>query len=213
MPLPMIHLSVAVNVEKIITPEKMPMFLLGSISPDAIHMRAGADRVDKRKTHCIGETREETIENVRNMLSNSKSMKEENLKTFILGYCTHILTDVIWADTVHKGYINTLTDIGLKNQSKILYYKETDTIDFKIFREVWWRRQVWEQFSISEPPKGFDLLTFQELEKWKVRTLTWFEDEGKDPKITPQYITEDIIKTFISNASAFVYKEILTYGV
>lgn len=212
MPLPMIHLSVAVNIEGIIKPEKRPLFLLGSISPDAIHMRSGAGKEDKSKTHCISETRDGTLKNVRNMLRYSKMMLEDDIRIFILGYCAHILTDVIWSDTVLRDYLNKLAEVDLKNDSKSIYYKETDYIDFKIYREASWREQVWRQLLISKSPDCFELLTLEEIEKWKIRTLTWFEDEDKDPKINPQFIKEDIIERFITEASDFACKEILTYG-
>lgn len=213
MPLPMIHLSVAVNIEGIIKPEQRPVFLLGSISPDAIHMRLGADKEDKSKTHCIGKTRDETLENVRAMLRQAKIMCEEELKIFILGYCTHILTDVIWADTVQKDFINKVVKVNSQVDPKPLYYNETDHIDFNIFRNSAWRERVWKQLLTSKSPDCFQLLTLDEIEKWKIRTLTWFEDESKDTGITPQFITEDIIERFIIEATDFVHKEICTYRV
>ena len=54
MPLPMIHLAVAVGVHTLAGREPSAAFLLGSIAPDAIHMRDGADRSDKERTHLEG---------------------------------------------------------------------------------------------------------------------------------------------------------------
>lgn len=213
MPLPMIHLSVAINIERKMKLEKSPLFFLGSISPDAIHMRSGAGRDDKQKTHCIGETRDKTLDNVREMLRHAKSLNEGDLRTFILGYCAHILTDVVWADTVWKDYLNKLAQTDLQVNPKVLYYRETDYIDFKIFRESPWRENIWNKLSMTKSPDYMDLLTSEEIEKWKIRTLEWFEDEDKDPKIPPQFIKEAIIEKFISEATDLVYEEILTYGI
>lgn len=51
MPLPMVHLAIAVQAHKLISSEPTPAFLLGSIAPDAIHMRPNTTRNDKQKTH------------------------------------------------------------------------------------------------------------------------------------------------------------------
>ena len=51
MPLPMVHLSTAVKISTI-QGLKSPEFYLGSISPDAVHMRTGFVRDDKTRSHC-----------------------------------------------------------------------------------------------------------------------------------------------------------------
>jgi hypothetical protein len=61
---------------------------------------------------------------------------EEEMRVFLLGYCTHILTDVIWTDTVWRDYISRVTGICPESDFKILYYRETDYIDFKLYREA-----------------------------------------------------------------------------
>ena len=51
MPLPMVHLSTAVKINTL-QGLKSPEFYLGSISPDAVHMRTGFVRDDKIRSHC-----------------------------------------------------------------------------------------------------------------------------------------------------------------
>lgn len=48
MPWPMVHFSIA---EQLWNQNPSPEFLLGSIAPDAIHMREGSTRQDKGRTH------------------------------------------------------------------------------------------------------------------------------------------------------------------
>jgi hypothetical protein len=212
MPLPMIHLSVALNIEKRLNLKNNPLFFLGSISPDAIHMRTGTVREDKGRTHHIGETRDKTLENVRNILELTKKMEDRELREFIFGYCTHILTDVLWTDTVWRDYIDKVADLYPKTEHRPLYYKETDYMDFKIFREAHWRERIWRELSACKSPDYFGILTSEEIEKWKVRTLTWFEDDKKDPKVPPLFIKEDIVEKFISEAADFVNSEIASYA-
>jgi len=54
MPLPMVHLGVAYNIiESGFNVSDLPSFYLGVISPDAIHMRQNANKLDKHRTHLI----------------------------------------------------------------------------------------------------------------------------------------------------------------
>ena len=213
MPLPMIHLSVAVNIERNLGLENSPLFFLGSISPDAIHMRIDSSSKDKSKTHYKGETKDESLENVRIMLKCAKALEEEDLKIFILGYCTHILTDLVWLDTVYKNYRTTLAQSKLELEHRALYYKETDYIDFKLYREAPWRERIWNELSISKAIDFHDILTSEEIENWKIRTLTWFDDDEKDPKIPPEFIKEDMIDEFVIEATEYINKEITLYWV
>ncbi len=54
MPLPMVHLSTAVKINTL-QDLKSPEFYLGSISPDAVHMRTGFVRDDKARSQTYGE--------------------------------------------------------------------------------------------------------------------------------------------------------------
>ena len=53
MPLPMVHLSVAVALSEKEGRFPSADFLLGSIAPDAIHMRPNSSRLDKEHVHLI----------------------------------------------------------------------------------------------------------------------------------------------------------------
>ncbi|MBN2627635.1 MAG: hypothetical protein JXA95_13285 [Spirochaetales bacterium] len=53
MPLPMIHLAVAREVQKNVKIWNLQAFLVGNIAPDAIHMRENTTLKDKSVTHLI----------------------------------------------------------------------------------------------------------------------------------------------------------------
>lgn len=63
-----------------------------------------------------------------------------------MAYCTHILTDVIWTDTVWRDYISKVIGVCPKSELKALYYRETDYIDFKMYREAAWRDDIWKRY-------------------------------------------------------------------
>lgn len=51
MPLPMVHLAVVVNMQRNEARDLSPNLLLGSIAPDAIHMRRDTGHHDKLCVH------------------------------------------------------------------------------------------------------------------------------------------------------------------
>ena len=54
MPLPMVHLGIAKNIhDSGFSLTEVPQYYLGSIAPDAIHMRPTSEITAKNKTHLI----------------------------------------------------------------------------------------------------------------------------------------------------------------
>jgi hypothetical protein len=51
------------------------------------------------------------------------------------------------------------------------------------------------------------LLAAEEVQKWKMRTLEWFTELSKEPKVQPVHITEESVRRFI-NATA---QEIISF--
>lgn len=51
MPLPLVHLAIAAQLCRQHNKPLAPAFLLGSLAPDAIHLRLGSTRTDKQATH------------------------------------------------------------------------------------------------------------------------------------------------------------------
>src|SRR4051794_16203115 len=103
MPLPMIHCGVAV---KYFDNEEIPAaFLLGSIAPDAIHMRKNTAREDKKRTHLNVETDGPVMNYVQERYEEYISQSpDEEWKWFVRGYFAHLLTDYYWLHSVYSVF-------------------------------------------------------------------------------------------------------------
>ena len=199
MPLPMVHLAVAVHVHRQEENTPSPDFLLGSIAPDAIHMRPNAGRDDKRRVH-LSETHDPHHERVRPLLAGYRS-DESTALGFAEGYAAHLLTDYLWVETVIDSFRRSIPP-GLSDQEeRSLYYLETDQIDFCLYHRMPWRPEVWSKLAAAQPRDFSPLLTAEEIGQWRDRTLVWFEELKQEPMIEPVYITYADVEAFIDQAA------------
>lgn len=202
MPLPMVHLAVAVRIHEMESRVPSPAFLLGSIAPDAIHMRSGTGRDDKRRVHLV-DPHDPSHERIRALWAQHWRAGSES-PDFAKGYATHLLTDRLWAETVFSPFREHIPQ-GLSDQERrSLYYRETDQIDFDLYHRVPWRAEVWRRLAAAEPVSFGSLLTAKEIELWRDRTLDWFEKLKQEPGIEPVYITYTDVYTFIDRAADLV---------
>jgi len=199
MPLPMIHLSTAVKI-KTLHGLKSPEFYLGSISPDAVHMRTGFVREDKTRSHCNARVLE-AIEELDSMcVMIEKSVGKE--KDFLLGYLVHILTDLFWENTIYKTYNERYeADPAPIQDKRMAYYNDTDQLDFAFYEKEIWRPKVWEMLTEAQDFAVEDAVNKEEVAAWKHRTLTWY-NSGKSQHTKPiKYIAYEDLDSFTSYAA------------
>ncbi|MFF2886916.1 hypothetical protein [Paenibacillus sp. NPDC057967] len=214
MPLPMVHLSVARNiVEKGFKVVDLSQFYLGSISPDAIHMRSSSDKFAKRKTHLNPiDQRRLNVNEIDYVKSLSGFIKENQSKTdvdFLWGYCFHLLTDVYWIKRIyHKFAENYKNDPSPVLDMDGAYYNDTEILDQMIFKESSWKVGVWQHLQAAKTSDFLDLLTAQEINLWKERTLKWFV--GGESKLNNpiRYFTKVDIEDFILACSESIRNDI-----
>jgi hypothetical protein len=199
MPLPMVHLAVAMHLYRQEENTPSPDFLLGSIAPDAIHMRPNAGRDDKRRVH-LSEAHDPHHERARSLLAGYRS-DESTALGFAEGYAAHLLTDYLWVETVIDSFRRSIPP-GLSDQEeRSLYYLETDQIDFCLYHRMPWRAEVWSKLAAAQPRDFSPLLTAEEIGQWRDRTLVWFEELKQEPMIEPVYITYADVEAFIDQAA------------
>ncbi|CAM3545484.1 MULTISPECIES: hypothetical protein [Saccharibacillus] len=195
MPLPMVHLGVAVRYfEGGGVPEA---FALGSIAPDAIHMRAGACREDKVRTHFGGkETTPDILE--REYASYLGLSDEPEWRVYVQGYFAHVLTDYLWGQSVYEDFKRRTEQDGLPpGEIKNTYYVDTDGIDFRLYETSAWTDEI-RAGLLRVPARGVPpLLTEREVDEWRLRTLHWFEEPAHRPESEPKYVTMAIVEDFI----------------
>jgi len=202
------------RIHEIIHRQPSIMFILGSISPDAIHMREDAKKEDKWFTHLHCGDKDAMIPNTKEFLDKYlKLYRDWDRIEFVKGYATHIITDFYWLSTVYKTFKERLPkDLSKADISK-KYYTDTDQIDFNIYRSREWRPAIWRQLRETQAFDFGNLLTGEEIDKWKLRTLTFFEDSSKEPKITPIYISEKEVESFMDDAANYIIQLFNTWDI
>lgn len=205
MPLPMVHLAIAIEMCSLHNTAPTPNFLLGHISPDAIHMRAGSNRTDKARTHLLDAadgamSMQEYQQHVYHQLLDQHH--KPDARAFAEGYAAHILTDWLWRQMLAASYSHRVPTTLTREERRRLYYQQTDQIDIYLYQRMAWRPQAWAQLAASTPHDFQDLLTATEITQWRARTLVWYDKPENNPNIEPRYISYEHVLDFIADTAA-----------
>ena len=202
MPLPMVHLAVAIRVQEILGWRLDGEYLLGNLAPDAIHMRAASGRSDKDASHFhVGTLPEKEAFAAISKLLQKEYAASQIIPSFRTGYALHLLTDHFWTQGNVAAFIDRLPKTMPDTEKRTLYYRETDQVDVNLYRQMSWRPKVWDMLACTVACDFDDLLTAQEIQKWLARDLNWFEKNKEKPRITPIYITDEVAAAFIEHAA------------
>ena len=198
MPLPMVHLSVAVALSG--NEGRLPSadFLLGSIAPDAIHMRAHSTKLDKEHVHFIdlGASPQELLQ----LFRAEYGMDEFQSIGFAGGYLAHLLTDRFWWQTIITPFRKKFPPTFPEPDFRRLYYRDTDRIDLDLYRQMPWRPQAWSSLEAVTAADFIPFLTAVEILQWRTRTLRWYDDPVPDTMVEPVYISRLDTQAFIGQA-------------
>lgn len=200
MPWPMVHFAVA---ERLFGDRVTPAFVLGSIAPDAIHMRNGTTRDDKRVTHLYqGKFRPDRGRLERFAAEQTSGCHDVRRLDFIRGYAAHIWTDVLWVDQIYMVVKNSLLNEGASDEEvKTAYNLESAQLDFYFYNRAEWRGLLFAKLKEARAEDLSPLLTAPEIDKWRSRTLHWFDSPSKEPHIELRFLTEDRIERFVADAA------------
>lgn len=212
MPLPMVHLAIAVRLADAVQRPPPAAFLLGSIAPDAIHMRAGSSRDDKRRTHLLLPPDTADHQRIQALLAQYAAASPTE-QVFAAGYAAHLLTDRLWSATIVDPFRAQLPGDVDPAVLRELYYQETDQIDFNLYHRAPWRAEVWRQLERAPRIEFAPLLSAEEIDLWRARTLRWFSELKEEPGITPAYLSDSLVATFIDDATALVSERFATWQI
>jgi hypothetical protein len=174
VPLPMVHLTVAASMLAGQSEAWASAFVLGSLAPDAIHMRQGTTGDDKRRTHLQvystlagpGETA---------ALLGKLGIRAAPADPYLLGYVSHLLTDGLWRALVWLPMQSQLPPQMSGDEQRRLYYRETDEIDRMLYERMRLRPRAWNLLAAATARDISGLLSAHEVALWRERTLHWFE--------------------------------------
>lgn len=210
----MIHLKVAMNIVNSIDKiTNKADFILGSMSPDAVHFRESYESTMKRNSHlCLGEERWGSITNNDewscNILRYMSECKDKSNRDFLLGYYCHILTDVqnnknVWMPYREKAFKDTAFDGGKK------YSQESFNLDYALYLEED-TKDIMNLLAEGEAYSIADIITKDEIELMRLDTIEkrYIDRENIDIS-NHEYVTMDSMKKFIKNESEYIKNLIL----
>jgi hypothetical protein len=193
----MVHFAIA---EKLFNHEPSSAFLLGSLAPDAIHSRENTDRQDKNRTHlCKKDGSMPDLVTLENFCKTNLNKHEEpDWKSFVLGYASHVFADLRWTESVWEDYVVKIKQADPHNESiKNIYNLDVCQIDFDLYKNEEWAGKI---FSLLAESKEYSIepwLTGKEISQYRKKTINWLSYAINEPRITPKYITEDVVREFI----------------
>ena len=198
MALPMVHLAVAHELVCTCSYRPVPAFYLGSIVPDAIHMRPGTGGEDKRAVHL---SRGDSIDlgRVQELFTECWQTCED--MAFVEGYCVHLLTDRDWRDEIIIPLLAKPGDRMPQDELRTLYYNECDKVDLELYDTQPWRDEVWALLRSAEASELRSFLTQREVEMWRDRVVYWFDENRHKGNYQSRFITKEMVLGFIGDAS------------
>nr|HPJ75309.1 hypothetical protein [Clostridia bacterium] len=142
--------------------------------------------------------------NVINFLIQNRNKKNYN---FLLGYGIHILTDIIWWETVYiKFKQEYIKDQNPVQDLKSAYYNDTDQLDFELYKNSEWRESIWSLLKKSESFFVEGLLEESEITAWKSHTLKYFDTKVSRHKNPIRYFTIEELEVFMKDAADRIKK-------
>ncbi|MBW7453463.1 hypothetical protein ACFOLF_14115 [Paenibacillus sepulcri] len=197
MPWPMVHFALSTNIS---FANPSPNLLIGSIAPDAVHMRGNISREEKGITHLVRDNQLPAKELIMEKCLEYLSIHSEvEWKDYILGYFTHIYTDLRWTEAVYSGFENDYH--GDKNEIRKIYNNEVSQIEFNLLRSM---DNVDNLFSRLTQAKAYTIepfVTLLEVNQYRDNKLNWLQNNDNEPKIKPAYFHPETVKNFISQTS------------
>ena len=207
----MIHFAIAVGLSAKRESFPTPEFLLGSIAPDAIHMRPNIGPDDKKRVHLRQSPDSSDEERIRALFVAHCHENAEAVE-FAQGYTAHLLADQLWRKTVFASFRERRPQELTASQERSLYYDEADQIDFDLYNGMPWRPRVWQGLAAAQARDFADLLTGAEIRSWQERTLKWFDSLKEEPKLKPVYLTLEIAHNFVEQAVEMTAKHFASWN-
>lgn len=196
MPSPIIHLEVIFNLCQRMNYPIIADLLLGSISPDAIHMRENQTWQDKSKTHFY-ETADHDFDEA---IQEAKKVVICSSSEFKLGYLIHLYTDYLWRERIYTPFFLARKDVMIREELHALYYKEMKAIDGHVLDCADWVNLVKFELSKVRISSCFPLLNHDEVQKWCDKVI----EKDLNTEVTDYelkvFFTEDI-QLFINHCS------------
>jgi len=193
----MVHFAIATIIS---SSEPSPTFLIGSIAPDAIHVKDKVTRKDKGYTHLISEGRFPSLEILKeNCLIYLNRKPEDDWKDFVLGYFAHIYTDIRWTETAYMKFESEYR--GNDQDKRKIYNLEVSQVEFELMKSEEWVQDVINKLQQASAYTIEPFVTQFEVSQYRDLKINWLQDHSNEPMINPNYFTVETVKEFILKTS------------
>ncbi len=195
---PMMHLLIAdkIYTEKSGLIRSYGEFLLGSIAPDAVHMRENYTREIKEISHYRF--------NNKSPVSYFDTFFDEYAgsenRDFVLGYLVHLLSDMIWYHSVRIPFKKRFLQIPSHDMSmNEAYYADCKQIEEVMFGV----ENVSRIINGLKESKAYTLeglIDAESVSAWKTKLILDYHNKRDVPPHT-KYISEDHVRDYITNCA------------
>lgn len=216
----MTHLCIAEKIYQLYPAKikNLSQFYLGSVAPDAVHNRANYISDYKKASHlCVGEERwgritnnDEWIESVSNFVHKNKNCDNYD---FVLGYCTHILSDVYNNITVWIPFMQKYQDEISKGYGG-LYHQESEKVEIALALTFESKKDFWQHIEKAEEVSLDNIIFAEEVRKHKENILYyWYKGKECPDTSSNTIVTVESTMKFIDDATNFVVNRLLNLTV
>ena len=195
---PMMHLLIAdkIYTEKSVSIHSYGDFLLGSIAPDAVHVKENYTREQKDISHYRFNS--ESPINYFDPFYNQYH-KSEN-KDFVVGYLVHLLSDMIWYHSVRKPFKEKFLKAPSQNMSmNEAYYADCEQIEQVMFLEKN-APCIIEAINRGKAYSLEGLIDAEDVIVWREK-LNFDYNHKKSILPHTKYISEQNIRDYIANCA------------
>ncbi|MFB9326308.1 zinc dependent phospholipase C family protein [Paenibacillus aurantiacus] len=197
MPYPMVHFAIA---SALCSRQPTPAFLIGSIAPDAVHVRGQVTRAEKGITHFVAEGQFPSLEMLRAACLHYSSQNDDaDWQAYILGYFAHIYADIRWTETVYADFERAYE--GDRENIRRTYNTESEQVEFDLLRSLVEAEAMLDQLQPADAYAIEPLLADAEVSQYRDIKLAWLRMKDNEPRIMPAYLREDVIRHFVSKTA------------
>lgn len=192
----MLHLLIAHNVCDDLDIDSKSQFYLGSITPDAIHIRKVWTREEKRSLH-LTEAGKELHKRIKLAVDFYIKNRNEENKDFIIGYVVHIIVDNFWSHLFARYFHQIYSHNMDKEVAKQVYYTETEKIDSIAYFDSKFSEEICALLRRSKASDFLHLLSKSEMTAWKQDVLKTLTNYSRPPDLLFQYFSLEMIDEYI----------------
>ena len=185
MPNALVHLNVGNKLVKKYKKLDDEKFYLGLITPDSNKINDNLEKSERWRAHLRAKNLDVWEDNVIKFYDDNIDKYDKN---YLLGYCIHILTDIVFDRIYFDKNIDQIHQMGIWQDEFEFYHENLRKYEANQTFENWWKevlRKIKHAKGIS-----INLLSIDEIEKWRDKKLEEYEDLEK---CNYGFITEELI--------------------